>query len=818
MMQIDGWRNGERLQPLQRVTVSGAAGGAVSVRDGRGREYFRGPDSDPLEFTVGGALGYHTVALEDDRGRVCETLTFRVDAETQLHDEGGRFGELLQMLLYTMISEFGEAHSVRWRGRIYHFFICWLRDHVHVLKGMKYFYPTLKDAIDLYRESQREDGMIWDNVYPRTPEANYWDTRFAEGGFIRPFDDYTAEFKRIPVENDVEYLFVEGLYYTWKATGDDGWMADSLDAAVRAYEYSVTDPYRWSEKYRLLKRGHTIDTWDFQDEPDCTVAGDAMGVEPGQTHFGVMFGDNTGYAAGCRQLAEMLAHVGRDEEAGRYQERGREIKQRLDALAWNGRFYTHHVREDDDWRPDLGVDERTQLSLSNAYSLNRGLTHDQCVAIIRTYQRLQETLPEGSPGEWYTIYPPFPKGYGGHNGLWQYMNGGVTPIVAGELAHGAFEHGFEAYAVDILHRLFDLAQAHGGKFHSAYTGAFPSTAPRQWTPLDIAAQANISLDGEGAPGVPGWTGEGDNDLHEMPTGDLELVGVPFHLPDPETNGRRSAIGLRWTEDYAQWVEIPVGATAASVYFLHTSANTSSGVAGSVTLHYTDGTDHTRYVIRGQNVAGWWLPEAPGGHSTLVCEVAWRGKNAHCGNVGVLAWGLDNPHPDKTIARLTLRASEDGAFWAVLGVTLCDQPAAFPPGPISFGIPNGWSAAAVVYALVEGLAGVVDAGVCYNQVTLSPRWLAAGVSAATVTVRYPASDGYVAYAYRHDPERRALGLVLTGSGEACQCHLLLPSEATGVRGVQADGQDVDFAVRTVEQSRYVDFMLDTLAPQTVTVFY
>src|SRR5690348_5051274 len=96
---------------------------------------------------------------------------------------------------------------------------------------------------------------------------------------------------------------------------------------------------------------------------------------------------------------------------------------------------------------ELGVDASKQVSLSNAYSLNRGLEHDQCVAIIKTYLGIKGNLLEGSPGEWFTIYPPFGKGLDGHSRQWQYMNGSVTPIVAGELARGAFEHGFESYGV-----------------------------------------------------------------------------------------------------------------------------------------------------------------------------------------------------------------------------------------------------------------------------------------------------------------------------------------------------------------------------------
>jgi hypothetical protein len=43
---------------------------------------------------------------------------------THIQDESGDYNDLLQMLHYTMISEVGETSSVRWRGRIYKFFIC----------------------------------------------------------------------------------------------------------------------------------------------------------------------------------------------------------------------------------------------------------------------------------------------------------------------------------------------------------------------------------------------------------------------------------------------------------------------------------------------------------------------------------------------------------------------------------------------------------------------------------------------------------------------------------------------------------------------
>jgi hypothetical protein len=831
---------GEAACPLEELTVVAPGGNTVAVRDGAGREYFASPAGVRVTFLVGGVLGLHHVELRDRAGKAVQTLSFPVRAETRIDDEGGQFSELLDILLVTML-RFGEGQVVRWNGRIYRFFVCWLRDHVHTMKGMKYFHGELKSAIDLYRDSQREDGMIWDNVYPRTAEPNGWDDRFNYGGFIRPFEDYTAEFKRIPVENDVEYLFVEGLYYTWKATGDDAWMVAALDAAVRAMEYSVTSPYRWSAKYGLLKRGFTIDTWDFQNDEDSRISacgdakslafGDAMAVRVGATRFGVMFGDNTGYIAACGYLAEMLDHAGRGEQAKGYRTRAVEMKRRLDTLAWNGRHYVHHVPEDAAVYRDLGVDLDKQVSLSNAYSLNRGLTQEQCAAIIRTYREIRADLPDGSPGEWYTIYPPFERGYGGHNAKWQYMNGGVTPIVAGELAHGAFEHGAEDYGADILRRLLDLARRHGGHMHCAYTGALPPPPHREFTPLDLSAIANTGFTGtgEGAAGwqaVPGWTGEGENDLHEMPTGPQTLADVKFLVADPAANGGRGCLGLSQRVGYAPRAEIPIPAGAAaaaggvgvgSVYFLHTVSRVgASGLAGTVSLHYADGTHHTQEVGQGRHVCSWWYPQAPDPHVTAV---AWHGQNKLASSVGVLAWGLDNPFPGKTLTRIVLEGPPSaGGLWLVLGVTLCTAPAYFPPSPVSFGIPDNWGAAAVVYALIEGLAGVKDLGTALEEALLAPRWAAGRVDAASATVTYPASGGYVAYRYRHDPPGKALKLTVTASGHACRCHVLLPAGRQGVRSVLTDGQAVPFSVSAVEQSFYADFELEASSPRQVTIVY
>lgn len=820
LLAIEPRGKSDVFEPLDVVglTCSKTDGCTVSVRDGLGRIYLRQPAQARMGFLAGGALGTHLVVLEDPNGRELASARFRVDCRTEIDDRGGRFNELLRMLHYTMLKwgEGGnETSCAIYKGRIYKFFVRWLRDHVHTLKGMKYFYPDLKSAIELYRDSQRSDGMIWDNIYDRTPEPNYWDQLFGPGNFVMPIENGTAEFKRIPVENDVEYLFVEGLYYTWKACGDDAWMASCLDSAIKAFKYATSSPYRWSRKYKLLKRGFTIDTWDFQAEEDAAATGHAMVVHPKKTRFGIMHGDNTGFAASCIYLAEMLERVGRSREALRYRKLAEQVRRNLDRIAWNGRFYTHHVSEDPRVVRELGVDLSRQISLSNTYALNRGIPHEKCVAIIREYQRIKADLPEGSPGEWYSIYPPFPKGFDAHAPMWEYMNGGVLSIAAGELAHGAFEHGFEEYGADILLRIRELAKKHGGYLHCCFRGSIPRPPKRSFETIDISGQANVDFSGKGAPGVQGWTGQGDNDLREMPVGLRTFAGVPFLVTDPAKNGRKACIGLADRPGYKTRAVLPIWRKAASVYLLHTSA-AGGGLAGWVTLEYRDGTSTVRYVHVGSEVVNWWMPELPkttSGRPRLA--LAWQGKNPTCARVGVVAWGFDNPYPDKEIARIVLEASRGGPFWFVLGVTLSAAPAYFPPGDVSYGIPDNWGAAAVVYALIEGLAGIKDIGVAFDKALVAPRWQAAGVDEVTATAKYEASGGYVRYRYTRNS--KAIEMTLTGSMERSAVEVLLPPGRTP-SAVELDGAPVEFSIRKVERSRYAVFEVSGVGVHKVRLLF
>jgi len=795
--------------PLDEITVRGIGGAVLAVRDGRGREYVRRPvhGGDALAFTVAGALGGHVVFAEDAAGRVVDTAAFRVRCETHVEDAAGRFGPMLRDLFRTMVNSCGGdgASTVTVDGKLYRYFICWLRDHTHTLKGMKWFDGDLKTALELYADTQRADGMVYDRIRLKADVQGWRDYTFREGDFVKTLNPGTpnaATMQRIPVENDVEYLFVECLYQTWKATGDTPWMARHLDACVRAVAYATSDRYRWSETFGLLKRGYTIDTWDFLHADDCALTRGDNVVDVEKTTFGVMHGDNTGLAASCRYLAEMLRAAGRADDAPPYEALADALLERLEKLAWTGEHYRHHVSEDPSFVRDVGgTDEAAQVSLSNAYALNRGIGPDKCRAILETYRRIRREMPPASPGEFYNIYPPFERGFDNHDEKWQYMNGGVSTIVAGELARGAFENGFEEYGADILARIGALADRHGGRLHVCFHGN-PQTEPppRTFTPVDLEGVANVTAayrpDG-------GW-GDPGNDLSRLPTGEVEFVHVPFPIgPD--------ACGLGLAHDrpgFARERRVPVGARHASMYLLHTVSQPGRPVC-ELDVVYADGERRRVYLHCGEQLDSWFMPgsaelRAPCHAPKLptgwpAYQLAWRGGNDTFDNVGVFIWGWDNPRPDVEIAELVFRAAENGSVYFAAGITFSDRPVWFPQSDVSFGIPDAWGSAAVVYALIEGLAGLQDTGVAFDRARLAPRWPAAGEDRVRAAAVYPASGGYAAYDYGIEAGR--LTLLCASTADRVDCEILLPPGRAAAK-VLLDGEPCPHTTKTVGDSAYV----------------
>jgi hypothetical protein len=809
-----------RVHPLDVLVPALGDAGTIEVRDGQDRVYFTAALDKPVSFRAGGALGLQKVILRNAAGAESGRATFTLEAETAV-DDGGKYRDMFALFRRGMEADYaGGVLATKWDGRTYHIFVNWVLDNYHTAKGMRYFSPFGADMVDLMRGAQREDGMIWSNLNPGDSVA-YYKTAYGPFGYIRRIGD--RWFVRQPAENHPEYVYVSTIYQTWKSCGDDAWMGQSLSSAMRALDYCTTDAARWSQRFQLLKRVYTIDSWDFQVDdaytPDIGLT-NTMLVDPNKSKFGVFFGDNVYYAAACEELSEMLLHSGDPANAQKYGTRASEIRRRLDALSWNGRFFTHFIDEDPSVRRDLGVDERTQVAQGNAYALNRGISGDQARAIIRTYMDLRDHLPPGSPGEWYAIYPPFPRGFGRHDAMWQYMNGGVGGHVAGELARGAFENGYEAYARDILDRLAELGRRNGNKISFAYTGSIPpAPPPPHYTPVDLSAAANMDIEDKGGPGAARWMlmGKPGDDVRGLPTGDQHFAGIDFRVADPRSNQRRVAVAVSHRAGLPASADIPVGAPAGCIYLLHTSSKpTSENVCGSVSFNYADGTRQVQYIIMGRHLTYWWFSEL----KTDFSGIAWHGPSPVADDVGLSWCAIDNPHPEKPIASIRLNAPDDDGIYAVLGLTLADQAHYVAPSPVSYGGPDNWAAATAMSAMIEGLAGVRDGPLSQvlSHPVLAPRWDLGEPRAIRVSVRYPASGGYVAYLLTNDPKARQVSISVTGSAASMIGRFLLPPGIDSAKSVEVDGIAAPYRIERVDRSSYVDIDLGTLAVRAVGIRY
>ena len=461
----------------------------------------------------------------------------------------------------------------------------WIRDHSDMMRAFRHFEPDLTSAVQHFADTQSANGRVFDYVttHPEKPpcERENW-----------------TKYVRVPVEADVEYRFVKAAYLAWQASGDDGWMAALLPNLERALRYVTTHPWYWDAGRGLVRRPYTIDTWDF-----AYTAGRHEWLQfqiTDDTYWGYMHGDLSGYYEAFGLMAAQQARFGDERVAHGWEQRAAALRAAMNDACWNGRFYTHFVKV----TPVTvgGVDEAAQLSLSNPMAVNRGAAdHAQAVSIIREYQR---RAAEGRAfAEWFSIDPPFPDGIFGDPRLvgGAYVNGGILPLVGGELARAAFEHGFEEYGAGILSRYYRLI---------------------------------------------------------APTGEAYL----WYFPD----GRPST------------------------------------------------------------VEGSTSPEA--------------------------------------------------------------QPT------------DGWGSSAMAWALVEGLAGVVDQGRALDRIRLSPRWEAAGVTGAEVSVGYASSGASVSYRYERSPGR--VGLDVQTAGAQIQWHVLLPA---GHRAAHArcDGREIAVHTAHVESSPYAD---------------
>jgi hypothetical protein len=332
----------------------------------------------------------------------------------------------------------------------------WIRDHSEMLRGAKYWERDMKSTVDHLAEMQSEAGWLFD-YFTMTPEK------------VPCERENWAKYVRVPVEADVEYRFIKAVFLAWQATGDLRWMKRMIPRMEKALRYVMTDPWRWDRRRRLVKRAYTIDTWDFD-----YTAGRSPWLNfrvDDETCWGIMHGDSSGYYEAFMNLAAMHAHAGKAAAATRWRKFASEFRARANRASFNGRFYRHRLPLTPVEIP--GVDPEVQLTLSNPMDINRGLaTHPMAVSIIDEYRR--RGAENGFAADWVSVDPPFPAGVFGDEKLipGSYCNGGLMPLVGGELARAAFEHGRESYGLAQLLRYEELTRG-----NETYLWYFPDGRP-----------------------------------------------------------------------------------------------------------------------------------------------------------------------------------------------------------------------------------------------------------------------------------------------------------------------------------------------------
>ena len=393
------------------------------------------------------------------------------------------WGDFLHLLRNTIN---GERSLVFVDGRKMMVNKNWIRDHVHVLKAMRHWEYDYAGYVDFTLRHQRADGCILELV--KQADDRHW--RYAAPESRKFFPDDNLAMCRLDIEADVEYLLVEGATYCYRISGDDAWLARALPRLEKAIDYVTSDPKRWDARHGLVKRGYTIDTWDFTYKPASVTNRTLTAATP----QAIMHGDNSGVYQAMAQLAWLNGRLGRTAKAAAWRARADALKAAMYKHLWNGRFFFHQLPLN---VPPVDAHERERLSLSAAYDMNRGLMPvADCRKTIEEFRRRRQTTD--CFAEWFTVDPPYDFTFARHP-RGDYVNGGVCLFTAGELAKAALENGYEAYGWDILVRVKEMA-ARDGTLYFLYdrttaTSINAALGPSAWGAASVLSAFDEALAG-----------------------------------------------------------------------------------------------------------------------------------------------------------------------------------------------------------------------------------------------------------------------------------------------------------------------------------
>ncbi|MFH1903372.1 MAG: GH116 family glycosyl hydrolase [Candidatus Omnitrophota bacterium] len=396
-----------------------------------------------VNFAVAGNLGTHWLYLYfPDSSSHSRYVNFWVDCETAVETGSDAYDSLYPVTKESIL--LGRRSFVTDAGRFVGYISAdtwtidgvWLRDWIYQLSAYCYWEREMTCGLDRFIDVMGPDGKIPDGI---RRDGTTW---------------------RMAVESDIEYIFVLGVYGTWKATGDSEWLKRVLPAAEKALSYVRNDDLRWDADHQLVKRGHTCDTWDFEIHEGSGFVGKRAVIANC---------DQSGYYLAFKAMAEMYCSLENGKKADEFNRISQEYRRRANDLLWDGTKYLHHVHLtpiDHD-----GFDETQQLTMGNTWAITRGLAdHEQAVSIIKEYRKRHKETGDAYP--WWSLQPGYPDELDYYEGEYckqgGYANGGLMPWVGGELCLGAFENGMEAYGLELYHQYIDHLRRTGNRVYMWY--------------------------------------------------------------------------------------------------------------------------------------------------------------------------------------------------------------------------------------------------------------------------------------------------------------------------------------------------------------
>ncbi len=201
-------------------------------------------------------------------------------------------------------------------------------------------------------------------------------------------------------------------------------------------------------------------------------------------------------------------------------------------------------------------------------------------------------------------------------------------------------------------------------------------------PVPLGERCNLFLTR-----AQGWFDGEAADLAALPVGPNRFAGVDYEIRDVRTSPLPAAISLEGPNEKTALAKsvsgIPVGRTAAALFFLHASRQTAGWQAPNdgdktppalwcYTVHYADGKSETVPVRLGLGTGAWrvGVPQGFGG-----CEVAWSAPIAGANDHAVayqMQW--TNPRPQVAISAI------DVAYDPAIGATAMASPSCWASAP------------------------------------------------------------------------------------------------------------------------------------------